>query len=147
MLNGYKPLKLIAGDGEDLAVVSAYLQDAVMKIGDMAYLPQKRRFAFVANRFVWENAGNRQIGSFYRVRCGVHLDDVRDVKMQHLKTEPKDAIVELLAIDVEQNDDDHLVQLKFAGGGAIRLAAESVNMLVSDISQPWRTRSRPNHSE
>ena len=50
-----KPLKLIALDEEDLAVVSSHLQDAVVRVGDMAYLPSKKRFAAVLNRFDWEN--------------------------------------------------------------------------------------------
>ena len=34
-----EPLKLIALDAEDLAVVSAHLQDAVVRKGDIAWLP------------------------------------------------------------------------------------------------------------
>lgn len=46
-------LKLIALDAEDLAVVSAHLQDAVLKVADMAYLPREKRFAMLVNRFDW----------------------------------------------------------------------------------------------
>ena len=51
-----EPLKLIALDSEDLAVVSAHMQDAVLTVGDMAFLPQQRRFAALANRFDWDSA-------------------------------------------------------------------------------------------
>ena len=49
-------LKLIAFDADDLAVISAHLQDAVLKVGDIAYLPRERRFAAVGNRFDWADA-------------------------------------------------------------------------------------------
>ena len=49
-------LKIIARDAEDLAVVSACLQDALIPLNEMRYLPQERRFIMVANRFRWERA-------------------------------------------------------------------------------------------
>jgi len=49
-------LKLIALDEEDLAVVSSLLQDAVVRVADMTYLPAHKRFAAIVNRFVWEKA-------------------------------------------------------------------------------------------
>ena len=49
-----QPLKLRARDREDFAVVSAVLQDALVPVVDMAWLPQESRFALVANRFRWE---------------------------------------------------------------------------------------------
>ena len=52
------PLKLCAFDEEDLAVLSAHSQDAVLKVGDMVYLPQERRFAVAMNRFIWEKAAD-----------------------------------------------------------------------------------------
>jgi hypothetical protein len=45
------PLKLLALDEEDLQVVSSHLQDAVVRVGDMAYVPSQKRFAAILNRF------------------------------------------------------------------------------------------------
>ena len=50
-------LKLIALDAEDLSVLSANLQDAVLRIADIAYLPREKRFAAIANRFDWLDGG------------------------------------------------------------------------------------------
>ena len=147
-LKDYKPLRLMAGDKEDLDVLSAVLQDAIAKLGDFAYVSAERRFAFVANRFVWESAGGRKTGPFLRVRAGVHFDDVMSVQFQHLKADAKDAVVEILSLRFEEGEDGAGVLLiDLAGGGAIRLEVESVNAYLSDISDPWRTRSRPDHSE
>lgn len=144
----YQALRLMAGDKDDLGVLSAVLQDAVAKLGDFAYVPAERRFAFVANRFVWENAGNRKTGPFLRVRAGVHFEDVLAVQFQHLKTNAVDAVVEILAVRFEPGEDGAgTVLFDLAGGGAVRLTVESVNAFLSDISAPWRTRSRPDHSE
>ncbi len=147
-LKDYKPLRLMAGDEEDLGVISACLQDAVGKLGDMAWLPDERRFVLVVNRFVWECAGERRAGPFVRVRAGLHFDDVKAAQFQHLRTEAKEAVVELLAIRFEAAaDGEGVLVLDFAGGGALRLEVESVNAYMSDISEPWRTRAKPIHEE
>ncbi|MBL4618763.1 MAG: DUF2948 family protein [Marinicaulis sp.] len=145
-LKDYKPLRLMAGDIEDLGVISACLQDAVAKLGDFAWLPDERRFAFVANRFVWECAVDRRTGPFVRVRAGAHFDDVTAVKFLHLRTDAKDAVVELLSIRFEPGEDGGgEIIFDFSGGGIVRLEVESINAYMSDISDPWRTRAKPKH--
>ncbi len=145
-LTKYTPLRLMAGDAEDLGVFSACLQDAVAKLGDFAWLPAERRFAMVANRFVWECAGKGRAGPFARVRTGLHFDDVKAAQFQHLRMEAKDAVVELLAVRFEQGDDGTgEIILDLAGGGGVRLEVESINAYLSDMSEPWRTRAKPKH--
>lgn len=146
--SAYSPLRLKAEDASDLQAISACLQDAVAKIGDFTWLPDQRRFAFVANRFVWETALDRTRGPFERVRAGAHFDDVRTVQRLNLRSEPKDAILELLAVRFEPGQDGTgVVMLDFSGGGAIRLDVEAINARLMDISAPWRTRSKPQHAE
>ena len=147
-LRNYKPVRLIAEEERDLALMSASLQDAVAKIGDFAYLPSERRFAFVANRFLWECAVDRRAGPFARVRAGAHFDDVLSVSQHHLRLDAKDAVVQLLAIRFEEGEDGGgVVILQFAGGGAVRLTVETINGGMRDFSDPWRTRSKPNHAD
>lgn len=147
-LRSYKPLRLMAADADDLKVISACLQDAVAKVGDFAFLPGERRFAFVANRFLWEAGGDKRAGPFWRARAGAHFDDVRSVKRLNLRAEPKDAVVELLAIRFEPGEDGAgVIILDFAGGGAIRLGVDAINAELHDISEPWRTQSKPTHSD
>ncbi len=146
-LKDYQPLRLMAGDKEDLDVFSTVLQDAVAKVGDFAFISAERRFALVANRFVWECTEGRKTGPFARVRAGVHFDDVMSVQFQHLRTEARDAVVELLSLRFEPGaDGGGVLLLDLAGGGAVRLEVESINAYLSDISEPWRTRSRPSHT-
>jgi hypothetical protein len=145
-LKDYKPLHLLAEDAEDLKVISACFQDAVAKVGDFAYIPAQRRFAFVANRFVWETSGDRRAGPYFRTRSGAHFDDVKACKHLNIKTDAKDAVVELLAIRFEPLEEGAgSVVLDFAGGGAIRLEVDAVSAEMRDISGPWRTQSKPDH--
>ena len=61
-------LKLAAADAEDLEVLSARLQDAVLKLKNVSWQPRKRRFAAVVNRLQWESGGQT------RVRAGLHFE-------------------------------------------------------------------------
>lgn len=151
----YKPLHLMAADERDLELISAALQDSVLKIGDMAYLPDDRRFAFVANRFVWELATGRKRGVFARVRTGIHFNDIIRVQQRNLRPDARSAVIDLLAIRLapgrEANGDGHSalvrLDLTFAGGGLIRLDAEAINVELHDLSEPWPTRARPDHEQ
>lgn len=117
-----------------------------MKLGDMAFLPDERRFALVANRFVWECAADRRVGPFARVRAGLHFDDVTACRFQHLRTDADDSVVDLLSVAFEEsNDGAGVILLHFAGGAAVRLEVESVNAYLRDMSDPWRTRAMPRH--
>ena len=49
-------LKLIALDKEDVEIVSAHLQDAVVKTADIHWRPAEKRVVVAVNRFDWEAA-------------------------------------------------------------------------------------------
>src|SRR3990167_8897381 len=120
-LKDYKPLRLMVGDADDLKVLSAVLQDAIAKVGDFAHVPSQRRFAFVANRFVWEDAAGKKRGPFARVRAGCHFDDVISVSQMNLRLDAKDGVISLLVIRFDSGADGAgVVTLDFAGGGAIK---------------------------
>ena len=145
-LKDYKPLRLTVEDADDLKVLSTVLQDAIAKVGDFAHLPKQRRFAFVANRFVWEEAAGKKRGPFARVRAGCHFDDVLSVRQMNLRPGAKEGVLDLLSIGFDPAaDGSGAVTLDFAGGGAIRLEVESLNARLADISAPWLTQARPEH--
>lgn len=142
----YKPLRLLVADAGDLTVLSTVLQDSIAKVRDFAHVPARRRFAFVANRFVWEEASDKKRGPFARVRAGCHFDDVISVRHLNLRPDARDGVLALLAIRFEPGEDGAgVVLLDFAGGGAIRLEVESLNAQLADISAPWVARTRPEH--
>ncbi|MEO1658116.1 MAG: DUF2948 family protein [Pseudomonadota bacterium] len=140
----YKPMALVAADQEDLQAISALLQDAVLKIGDAAYVQNERRFAFVTNRYVWEvPAGFLSRGQ--RVRAGVHFDDVTGVKTKNLRLDAKEAVVEILSTEYDGDENGGVITINLAGGGAIALDVEAINANLNDISEPWRASRRPKH--
>ena len=130
-----RALRLRAEDEEDLAVVSACLQDAILRVGDIAYLPDRSRFAFVVNRFRWEGEAGT------RVHTGVCFDGVRSVKRRGLRPADPDRLLELLALRSVPGG----IEIDFADGVAIRLETGAVRCHVDDLDEPWPTQFRPAH--
>jgi hypothetical protein len=141
-------ITLGAQDSEDLEILSARLQDAVAKVGDLVYLPRSRRFAALFNRFKWEEAGGRRTSA--RVRAGLYFNDVTGVKAQNLRRDKPDAVVSLLAIRFAPKgggDPGGEIELVFAGGGALRLDVECIDAGLSDVSGEWAALGRPSHGD
>lgn len=141
-------LKLHALDEEDLAVISAHLQDAIMRVQEMTYLPQQQRFAAVLNRFDWLdaelNGGKR--GRYQRRQAALRFDRVLDAKIQNISAQRNDGIYELLTIQFQPTDPPSgEVLLIFAGDAAIRLSVECIEAELRDLSAAWRARSKPRH--
>jgi len=139
-------LKLLAMDDEDLAVLSAHVQDAVLKVADLVNLPKERRFALGMNRFIWEKADGRR-PSFERRRAALTFDRVLSVQTSHIRRDRPEAVLELLAIGFEPGAEAPAgnVILYFAGGGAIRLAVECIEARLADLGTAWATRLKPSH--
>jgi urease beta subunit len=146
MAQNIKPLHMQIADKEDILVISSLFQDAVAKIGDMGFFPDQRRFALVANRFVWEDGVKKRFGPFTRVRAGMHFDDVLSVKTKNLRLDAPKSVVEILTMRFEPGEDGNgIILIDLAGGGAIMLEVESLNGEMHDISAPWRTQNKPDH--
>jgi hypothetical protein len=135
-----EPLRLLAEDAEDLAIISAALQDAVAKVGDITFEPKARRLTIAFNRYCWEREGG------VRVRAGLQLGGVLRVQARKIRRGPKDAVVEVLAVTFDPGEaPGGMVTISCAGGGDLRAEVECVDAVLADISQPWPTRRAPKH--
>jgi hypothetical protein len=133
-------LKLLAEDAEDIAVISATLQDAVAKVGDIAFEPKARQLTLAFNRFRWE-AGTKQ-----RVRTALQIAGVLKVQSRKLRRDRKSAVVELLAITFEPGDaPGGVITFSFAGDADLRAEVECIDAVLADVSQPWPTPRTPAH--
>ena len=139
-------LKLSAHDEEDLEVISAHLQDAVLRVGDLAYLPKQRRFAGVMNRFQWEAAAKGKRSPKLRSRTGLHFDLVGNATQQNIKQDNPDGVLSLLAIQFEAgNPPSGVIRLMFSGGGEIRLDVEAIEVHMRDLGLVREAAHIPHH--
>ena len=137
---GPKPLRLLAQDAEDLAVISAALQDAVLRVGDIVFEPNLRRLTLALNRYRWE-AGDGE-----RVRAGLQLAGVLKVQTRKVKRGAPEAVLELLAVTFTPGEPPGgTVTFSFAGGADLRASVECVEAVLADVSRPWSARRQPAH--
>lgn len=141
------PLNLGAQTPEDLPVISALVQDAVFPITEMRWLPRRRRFALLLNRFRWEDAGQERHGP-ERVQTVLSVDGVLRIASQGVDRSDKDLILSLLSLSFEPEEDGAgALILTLAGDGAIRLEVEALEITLRDVTRPYGapSRRRPDH--
>ncbi len=138
-------LKLVALDAEDLNIVSAHVQDAVTKVGELEFLPRVRRFVVPMNRFVWEKKSVFFRQNNERRRAVLHFDRVLGAKTSGISRGRPDDVLSLLAISfVPIREPAGIVELIFAGDGAIMLEVECIEARLADLGGAWEA-SRPAH--
>ncbi|MCB1535361.1 MAG: DUF2948 family protein [Rhodoblastus sp.] len=138
------PLRLIAFDPEDLEVVSAHLQDALARVGDMAWLPEQDRFVLGLSRFDWISA---DAGQCERAVAALRFERVRTVRQNGVPQREPNSVLSLLAISFEPTDAPAgRVLLTFSGGAAVRLDVECLEVHLRDLGPRWTAKSRPGHA-
>lgn len=137
------PLKLLAQDHEDLAVISAALQDAVCKVGDIRWEPARRQLTVAANRFRWETGDRKE-----RIRAAVQVGGVLGVKARRIRRDAKRAVLELLAVTFEPGEaPGGAIVFGFAGGADLRVEVECLDVVLADVSAAWPAVAEPRHDD
>jgi Protein of unknown function (DUF2948) len=140
-------LKLIALDKDDVAVISAHLQDAVTKVADVVWRPGEKRLVVGLNRFDWEAAtGNEP--RYRRRRTALRFDRALSLQCRNISPKDKDAVLNLLAVEFDEHDSPGgTVILTFSGGGALRLTVECLEVELADLGPTWTTVKCPKHPD
>ncbi len=128
-------LKLVALDKDDIEVVSAHVQDAVVKVGDIFWQPREHRFVMAVNRFDWMSAVDTK-ADYRRCRTALRFERVNACKCRDLDQLNKDARLNLLAIEFSESDAPAgVVTLTFSGSGVIRLDVECLEAELADLGE------------
>lgn len=161
-------MKLKARDRQDLAVISALLQDALVAVRDMTWQPREKRFVLIANRFCWEAApepvpaaldeerpGDTAADArfaetpdrlYSRSFTGLRIERVEQAQLRGLDLKrQRDRFLVLLALTLEENG--KALRLTFAEGADIRLKLARISVLMEDLGESWPTQWRPSHSD
>lgn len=137
-------MKLMALDADDLEILSAHVQDSILKVVDIVALPNERRIVLGLNRFHRnvenpENAGERR-------RSALHFERVTAIRQRHIRRDAPDAVLSLLAVTFAQAEPPAgTITLVFSGGGEIQLDVECIEARLSDLGAAWATDGQPRH--
>ena len=140
-------LKLVALDREDLEIISAHLQDAVVKVDEIVWQPEAHRLVVALNRFDWE-AATTETPAWQRRRSALRFDRVLSFKSRNVQPADKDKVLNLLALDFTEIDAPAgVVTLSFSGDVALRLEVECIESEVVDLGPVWATSCCPDHEK
>lgn len=135
-----KPISLMALDTEDLAIISAHLQDAVLRLSDINWRPGDRRLALALRRFDWTSPESRP----QRRLSALHFNRVS--RVVHKDIAPQSEALNLLAISFEPGEaPSGALRLDFSGGGVIRAEIECIEAQLKDLGPVWEAARRPAH--
>ena len=139
-------LKLSGQNREDLKVISAYLQDSIVIISDIAFLKKNRTFVMLVNRFMWEDVEKGIFRENKRIRCAIKFENVISVESKNINQKNKKKPLECLAIKSNLIfDEKYKINIFFAGGGIITLILEVIEVIMYDIGKPWIVKHVPKH--
>ena len=136
-----KKLSLQALDEEDLAVISVFTQDCIVMTDHIKWARKQMKFYMRINRFRWENhlkKGARK-QKFCRVNSLLSFHTVLGVKSRGLCQFNRNVVLSLLNIKFKKAENENgCVELIFAGDGRISLLVECLDLLLKDISEPFK---------
>ena len=137
-------LRLIAETVEDLEVISAAIQDSVVKAGNLRYEARRNRFSLELNRYRWEVQGDSQKE---RVRALLAFDGVLSVKTRAITKVDPELVLSLLQVTFTPDAEPPggKITLLFAGDGELELTVEVLDATLLDSDYVWPTRRQPSH--
>ncbi len=144
-------LKLVALDRDDIEVVSAHVQDALVRVGDILWQPREHRFVMALNRFDWMAAAEAKSGQgrkphYRRCRTALRFERVLACKCRGLDQSDKEARLNLLAVEfTEREAPAGAVTMTFSGGGVLRLEVECLEAELADLGEVFAADGCPNH--
>ena len=141
-----KNLKLIARTEEDLRVVSAHLQDAIVNINDIANLKKNKILLLQLNRFMWEDVEKGVFRKNKRIRTILKFENVLSVLSKNIDQRKRDKFLDFLAIETNTTpDNNYEMKIIFAGDSIIRIISEAIEVTLDDQGEAWDTKNKPKH--
>ena len=143
-----KNLKLIARTEEDLRVVSAHLQDAIVNVSDIANLKKNKIFLMQMNRFMWEDVEKVVFRKNKRIRTIIKIENVLNVHSKNINQSKKDKFLDFLTIETNRMpDNNYEMKIVFAGDSIIKIISEVIEVTLDDQGEAWDTKNMPKHKE
>ena len=141
-----KNLRLLATSDEDLRIIAAHLQDAILTVKDAANLKKNRIFLIQLNRFMWEDVEKGVFRKNKRIRTMLKFDNVISVLSKNINTKKDNNFLDFLTI--ESNllpDKSYEIKLIFSGNSVIKIKAEVIDVTLDDQGASWESKTQPKH--
>jgi hypothetical protein len=132
------PHKLIALDEDDLAVISAHVQDARVKTGNILWRQGEKRLVIGLERLDLDceldgKEAGKEAGHFV---SALRFDRVLSVKSRNVAMDKPDAAIELIGLEFTATDaPSGKITLLFSGRGAMQIEVECLECELADLGE------------
>jgi hypothetical protein len=140
-------LKLLATSDEDIRIVAAHLQDAIVLTKDIVSLKKNRIFLIQLNRFMWEDIEKGVFRKNKRIRTVLKFDNVISVSSKNIDIKKDKNFLDFLTI--ESNvvpDKSYEIKLIFSGDMVVKIKAELIDVTLDDQGSSWESKIQPKHN-
>ena len=146
MIKDINQLKLIGKNIEDLKTISAYCQDSIIKIKDLAYLKENKIFIMMLGRFMWEDIEKGVFRNYKRIKSVLKFNFIESVLAKNINQQQKNRNLELLVIKSNHNLNNlYDINLIFSGNSIILLKSEEIDVMLDDQEYFWEVKHSPKH--
>ena len=141
-----KNLKLVATSEEDLRVISAHLQDAIVLPIEIANLKKNRILLIQLNRFMWEDVEKGVFRKNKRIRTVLKFDNVTSVSSKNINQQNNKRFLDFLTIESSlMPDKSYEINLIFSGDAILKIKSEVLEVTLDDQGTPWESKAKPKH--
>jgi hypothetical protein len=142
-----KNLKLLATSEDDLKVIAAHLQDAIVSVQDIANLKKNRIFLIQLNRFMWEDVEKGIFRKNKRIRTILKFDNIVSVSSKNINNRVSKIFLDFLTIESKKmTDKSYEIKLIFSGDAVIKIKTEVIDITLDDQGSPWESKTQPKHN-
>ena len=129
-------MNLNAIDTDELKIIATILQDGLVEVSEVKYLPSIRSFIIMITRFMWEekiiNKENK------RVKAVLVFEDVLSVFSKNIDQMNKSNTLELMTFNYFPTKTKNVeIQLLFKNDAIIKLETEIIKCKLQDQGKPW----------
>ena len=129
-------MKLNAIDTEELKIIATVLQDGLIEVSDVKYLPSIRIFIVMITRFMWEEKIVNKTNN--RTKAVLVFEDVLAVHSRNIDQMNKTKVLELLTFNFYYNKSKNIeIELLFNNDATIKLETEVVQARLEDQGESW----------
>jgi len=129
-------MKLNAIDTEELKIIATVLQDGLIEVSDVKYLPSIRTFIVMITRFMWEEKIVNKTNN--RTKAVLVFEDVLAVHSRNIDQMNKTKVLELLTFNFYNNKSKNIeIELLFNNDATIKLETEVVQAKLEDQGESW----------
>ena len=129
-------MNLNAIDTDELKIISTILQDGLIEVNDIKYLPSIRSFFLMITRFMWEEKIVNKVDQ--RIKAVLSFEDVLSVYSKNIDQLNKNKTLELVTFNYYPNNSKNIeIELLFKNDAIIKLETEIIRCKLEDQGRPW----------